>query len=291
MTRPSISVPRRARVVLIAVIAIASAVAFGASSSAPAAAWPAANVDLLGHGWGHGRGMGQYGALGYALDGVGYQDILQRYYANTDVGSLPAGSAVLVRLTTFDGADTIVVQENGELTTKAGPGSFHALRVRYLGANGFAVDGSTADAADCAGGPAGWHLLFNATGPVTLAASASPGNDHTHMLQTCGPVDNRWYRGTLEARRTTVRPSRPTGCRWRITSAASCRVSRPRRGGGLGGGKGANALKAQAVAARSYAQAENRLGGPGTTCDTTSCQVYGGVAVQKGPDFTAARTH
>ena len=96
--------------------------------------------------------MGQYGARLAALDGVGYQDILQRYYANTDVGSLPAGSAVLVRLTTFDGADTIVVQENGELTTKAGPGSFHALRVRYLGANGFAVDGSTADAADCAGG-------------------------------------------------------------------------------------------------------------------------------------------
>jgi SpoIID/LytB domain protein len=38
------------------------------------------------------------------------------------------------------------------------------------------------------------------------------------------------------------------------------------------------ALQAQAVAARSYAQAENRYPPYARTCDTTSCQVYGGAA-------------
>ena len=107
------------------------------------------------------------------------------------------------------------------------------------------------------------------------------------MLQTCGPVDNRWYRGTLEARENNGASITAN----RVSMEDYLRGVVPRESpaswGGLGGGKGANALKAQAVAARSYAQAENRLGGPGTTCDTTSCQVYGGVAVQKGPDFTA----
>ena len=50
-----------------------------------------------------------------------------------------------------------------------------------------------------------------------------------------------------------------------------------------GNGAGANAVMAQAVAARSYGLAQNRsytYDGSGTryatTCDTTSCQVYGG---------------
>jgi len=35
----------------------------------PAVADAAANdVVVVGHGWGHGRGLGQYGAYGYAVD-------------------------------------------------------------------------------------------------------------------------------------------------------------------------------------------------------------------------------
>ena len=44
------------------------------------AAFPSDHVDFVGHGFGHGRGMGQYGALGYALGGMAYGDILQHYY-------------------------------------------------------------------------------------------------------------------------------------------------------------------------------------------------------------------
>ena len=46
-----------------------------------------------------------------------------------------------------------------------------------------------------------------------------------------------------------------------------------------------NALRAQAVAARSYASAERRSDWA-QTCDTQSCQVYGGRAIQDGATFT-----
>ena len=56
--------------------------------------------------------------------------------------------------------------------------------------------------------------------------------------------------------------------------------------GNAGGGAGMNALRAQAVAARSYALSQNRYaasGGYATTCDTTACQVYGGAARRASP--------
>ncbi len=40
---------------------------------------------LQGRGWGHGVGMCQYGARGYAAKGASYDDILRRYYPGTDL--------------------------------------------------------------------------------------------------------------------------------------------------------------------------------------------------------------
>jgi SpoIID/LytB domain protein len=50
----------------------------------------------------------------------------------------------------------------------------------------------------------------------------------------------------------------------------------PASWGDAAGGKGIEALKAQAVAARSYAWSEGRTA-YAKTCDTTTCQVYGTV--------------
>jgi SpoIID/LytB domain protein len=43
-----------------------------------------------GRGWGHGVGMSQYGALGYAESGWGYQRILEHYYPGTELRIVPA---------------------------------------------------------------------------------------------------------------------------------------------------------------------------------------------------------
>jgi stage II sporulation protein D len=56
-----------------------------AALALPAAA-PAGTVFLLdGRGWGHGVGMSQWGAEGYARHGYGYRKILAHYYSGTTI--------------------------------------------------------------------------------------------------------------------------------------------------------------------------------------------------------------
>lgn len=54
-----------------------------------------------------------------------------------------------------------------------------------------------------------------------------------------------------------------------------------------GGGRGAQAVQAQAVAARSYGLQQNRYAPYAQTCDSPACQVYGGAATRA--NATAAR--
>ena len=42
---------------------------------------------ISGHGWGHGVGMSQWGAYGYAQNGWSYDKILAHYYPGTELGS------------------------------------------------------------------------------------------------------------------------------------------------------------------------------------------------------------
>src|SRR5579871_4833393 len=68
----------------------------GASPEGPepavAAASLPAELTIVGHGWGHGRGMGQYGAYGYALQGQPYTWILSHYYGGTTLSQAPSTS-------------------------------------------------------------------------------------------------------------------------------------------------------------------------------------------------------
>src|SRR3954454_8300121 len=53
---------------------------------------------VRGHGFGHGVGMSQYGAYGFAVHGKGYRYILGHYYAGTTIGQLPGPRIVRVLL-------------------------------------------------------------------------------------------------------------------------------------------------------------------------------------------------
>src|SRR5438876_1330742 len=128
-----------------------------------AAAFPSDHIDIAGHGFGHGRGMGQYGSLGYALKGVAYPDILKTYYSNTAAGNLSgvAGGAdpMTVELTRLApgvsapaGFDTIVVQESGKLVVNGTAVAAKAARVVRVGPNSFRID----TGGDCSGGAGGW---------------------------------------------------------------------------------------------------------------------------------------
>jgi stage II sporulation protein D len=82
-------------------------------AAAPAgAATRATGLFVSGAGSGHGVGMSQYGAAGYALHGVGYQDILRNYYSGTTLGHVSPQRPVTVLLrargpAVFSGASMI----------------------------------------------------------------------------------------------------------------------------------------------------------------------------------------
>src|SRR5215207_7229065 len=64
----------------------------------------AASITLDGHGYGHGVGLSQYGALGYAVNsGWSSAQILDHYYGGT-VASTAPNSDMTVRLAARDGA-------------------------------------------------------------------------------------------------------------------------------------------------------------------------------------------
>jgi stage II sporulation protein D len=63
------------------------AFALVAPTSALAAKWV-----IKGGGWGHGVGLSQYGAYGFAMRGTGYKGILDHYYRHTDLGRSGGGN-------------------------------------------------------------------------------------------------------------------------------------------------------------------------------------------------------
>ncbi len=102
---------RRFAALLLTTSLAAGLLAGGVASAPPAGAYPNPSVELVGHGFGHGRGLGQYGALGYAIDkNWGYKQILGHYYGGTTEGGLPGGDGfgITVRLMDRNGGDTVV---------------------------------------------------------------------------------------------------------------------------------------------------------------------------------------
>src|SRR2546423_11378440 len=69
-------------------------------------------VSFAGHGWGHGRGMGQWGAFGYAVDfGQSYGDIIDHFYSNTSPTQIP-NPQITVRIVGQDGIDLVVTSDS-----------------------------------------------------------------------------------------------------------------------------------------------------------------------------------
>jgi SpoIID/LytB domain protein len=235
-----------------------------------AAAWPGGNVAITGHGFGHGRGMGQYGAFGYATNyGWTYAQIVAHYYGGTTLTTRSL-AALTVDLTAYDGQNQVVVT-SGSPFTAAGvaiPAGSAAL-VRYVSAGSYQLFTSTG-----CGKP--WSAAKPATTGV-IRSSVTPGALST-MLSICSGSTTRTYRGSL----SLVFGGGMTRVVNLVGMEAYLRGVVPRESpaswGDANGGKGMAALQAQAVAARSYAAAQNRYSWA-KTCDSQTCQVYGGVGL------------
>src|SRR5215467_7591642 len=79
---------------LVVLLAVLVLVLLAAASSARASV----NWVVRGHGFGHGVGVSQYGAYGYALHGKDYRLILGHYYQGTSISQIEGARIVRVLL-------------------------------------------------------------------------------------------------------------------------------------------------------------------------------------------------
>jgi SpoIID/LytB domain protein len=236
----------------------------------------ASTVTISGHGWGHGRGMGQYGALGYAVDyGWSSAQILDHFYGGTTAGNV-GNPQMTVELLAHSGRP-LVVTGPGLMVNGTAVGAA-AVRLTLSGSNVIAARG-----AGC--GSTTWSKLGTYPASATLVRTTAAPTTLDNLLSTCESTGKRAYRGEL----AVVSSGGTQQAINHLPTESYLRGVVPHESpaywGSLGGGKGMQALRAQAVAARSYALASTRPSGA-HTCDTTSCQVYDGAGTKTSTTWT-----
>jgi stage II sporulation protein D len=240
-------------------IAAVILVALGLHGSAPAKhahrlARPLPAVFVTGHGWGHGIGMAQYGAYGYALHGWTYDRIVPHYYPGTTLGDADLHK---VRVLLAERSRRVVVSSRVPFAVKDGNGKRHRLAagVQALGP-GLKLRLGAAKRLTALPGP----LMFLPGGqPLSLGTRA--------------------YRGTLRVKKvgSGLQVVDIVGIEQYLWGVVPSEM--PDRWP-------AEALAAQAVVARTYALAHLRKGDFDLYPDTRD-QVYGGIAAES-PSTTAA---
>lgn len=290
--------------VLFATLLVTSSLS-SSSPRASAESLPPAGITVRGHGFGHGRGLSQFGAYGWAIGwsgqpGISWDAILNFYYGGsgrtlstfTDADSrfLPEG-LMTTRLTVHDGKQTVAVSQNSTLSWVGHSGPHAAIIARPISRNRYNIYASpTVSCGSTTGTPTGFTLLAsNVAGPIELSTAngASPtALNHTELVGVCEPATSsyrariRYYRGTIRAVTDSNGAYRTVN---RVATESYLRGVVPRESpaswADTAGGAGINALRAQAVAARSYALSESRYS-IAKTCDSQDCQVYGGAALR-----------
>ncbi len=101
----------------LAALTLASLVSLTGTAGAARAATTDYGFLIMGHGWGHGVGMSQWGAYGYAKHGVGYKAILKHYF--TGIGFSTVGDST-VRVRLRSGVSAVKLSCPADYTAKAG---------------------------------------------------------------------------------------------------------------------------------------------------------------------------
>ena len=295
--------PHRRRRIAIALLLVAGVVMPLTQSGiqkASADNLPPLGVIIRGHGNGHGRGLSQYGAYAWATRlGATWQSIIDFYYGGggrtlttltaADAAATPGG-VMSVRLEVQDGKQAAVISDTKTLSWAGRNGTYGSLIARPVATNTYDVYGSSNISCGATSGtPSGFTLIGdNIRGPidfVTTNGSNPAAIAPTDLVGLCEPATSaykariRYYRGGIRA---TV-----DGSNHRVVNLVALEsylrgvVPResPAGWGDTAGGLGLHALRAQAVAARSYSLSESRYS-YAKTCDSQNCQVYGGAALR-----------
>ena len=243
----------RRTLLLVSVLLLVAGSAAHARSSAQPVPQGAATFVVTGHGWGHGVGLSQWGAYGYAQKGFDYEKIVLHYFPGTELGDAPV-SRVRVLLTS--GVKTLTVNSTVDFKVRDGSGVVHTLSAGaypLTTALKLRVDGQPK--ASALPGP----LLFQ-PGSAALA------------------LKHR-YRGSIQIDVSAgkLRAINMVGLEQYLYGVVPSEMPYT---------WAPEALKAQAIAARSYALATRRTGAFDLYPDTRS-QVYLGIEHEK-PSTNAA---
>ena len=264
-------------------------------------------VIIYGRGFGHGRGLSQYGAYGWAtVHGWSWEQILDFYYGGATGNSRSNLEAPNQEMTTWlsvmNNKQTGVVSDSGTMRLLEDPDPARrftsmvareksgAQRVYQVWGSGERKCLNETDSPESAG----FILIgeFNETASFATNASQDPAASALDTVGLCEPRSTttnqvRYYRGVIRAMNNTKNENRTINIA-RLDDYLRGVVPResPASWGDTAGGAGMNALRAQAVAARSYSVTENRYAGLAKTCDTQDCQVYGGAALRTSVNAT-----
>lgn len=228
-------------------------------------------LEVVGGGFGHGIGMSQYGAHGAGLAGLDHREILDFYYPGTDLQNRD-NPTLRVGITLDYDAITQVVRRAGLVVSNAPgtqtyslPGNHSQYRVR---ATGSSSSSCVLEGRSGSNWTTAWPQGLTRACPITF--SSSQGS--VDLVLPNGQVGV--YRGALTATHRgsagllTINHLPMQDYLLSVTAAEMPYTFHQQ------------ALRAQAVAARTYALSGSSATSHYDVCDTTWCQAYRGMGLR-----------
>jgi stage II sporulation protein D len=247
-SRADIGTRQRCALVLPALLALLLALAPGAAAET--------RFRIKGAGFGHGVGMSQWGAYGYAKHGRAYRDIVTHYFRGSKIGKVRGGRTIDVLLDTTGGAVAfrrakracgrdLKPSRSYRAVLKGGHVRLESRRGKRLAGCGETMDARSAK------GP----IKIKGRGAYRGDLVATGAGGSLYVVNRVGIDD--YVQGVV--------PNEMPAS-WPLA-----------------------ALQAQAVAARSYAIATSSSSGPFDVYDDTRSQVYGGAGSEARKTNKAVR--
>ena len=237
------------------------------------------NFTIRGAGWGHGWGMSQYGAYGAAREGLSWKQILAFYYRGTRLEKLPSGTKIKVWITADSDNSLRVLPASGlAISDTAGHhytvptgAKYRSWRISRSG-DGYRLSYRTSSGS----------YVTKSTRLTTGSWSVSTRSKIVKVVLPNGSV--RPYRGTMALIK------RGSGGRT-VNNVLLEDYVKGVVPAEMPTSWAANAVRAQAVAARSYGVRLQKFAGNDgyDICDTTACQVYRGMAQEASGGNAAVR--
>lgn len=222
-------------------------------------------VTITGHGFGHGKGMSQYGALGAAQQGLSWQQIIDFYYPGTTWSTL--GGSIKVKITADTNDDVVVVSQSGLKVTRLAPRRTWTLSTKAARMWRLAPKNNST-LVQWRARRGGWRTWKSLAGEAEL-------NSTSRRLTLVTPTGRTTYRGRLRS----AMPTPGSSARDTVNILSLEAYLRGVVPGEVPAEWPQNAVSAQSVAARTYAAFERAYYAKRYyhVCDTSACQVYGGA--------------